>query len=68
MKLAGAGKIDPTGKAIVLSGSPMDTNSVQEPMKVVPREEIINNAGVAFHRTFGPHSLTILRLSATAAP
>jgi alpha-L-arabinofuranosidase len=66
LNLAGAGKIDSTAKAIVLSGSPKDQNTVDEPTKVAPKEEVINDASAAFHRTFPPHSLTILRISATA--
>jgi alpha-L-arabinofuranosidase len=68
VKLAGGGQINPTGRAIVLSGSPRDRNSVAEPMKVAPREESIGDASATFHRAFPAHSLTILRLGAAAAP
>jgi len=64
LNLAGAGQITPVGKAIVLSGSPKDQNTVDEPMKVAPKEEPVTDAAAAFHRRFPPHSLTILRVGA----
>jgi alpha-L-arabinofuranosidase len=52
-----------TGKAIVLSGSPRDINTVDQPEKVSPKEELIADAGTTFHRVLAAHSLTLLRLT-----
>jgi alpha-L-arabinofuranosidase len=68
LKLAGCSKVDPAGKAIVLSGSLKDRNTVEEPTKVAPKEAALSDASAEFHRTFPPHSLTLLRLSVTTAP
>jgi alpha-L-arabinofuranosidase len=53
------------GKAIVLSGRPNDENTLDEPTKVAPKEEPLTGAAASFHRTFPPHSLTVLRVSAS---
>ena len=53
------------GKAIVLTGRPNDENTIAEPTKVSPREEPLTGAAASFHRTFPPHSLTLLRVPAT---
>lgn len=66
INLHGVSRVDPNGTAIVLAGAPGDVNSVEEPRKVAPRRETITNAGTSFHRTFAPHSLTILRLKSAA--
>jgi alpha-L-arabinofuranosidase len=63
--LRGVTRVEPKGTAIVLAGDPSAMNSVDEPRKVAPRQEAVTNAAPSFHRTFPPHSLTILRLTAT---
>jgi alpha-L-arabinofuranosidase len=63
--LRGAGKIDPTGAATVLTGDPKAENTVDEPMKVAPKQEALTDASASFRRTFPPHSLTLLRLTAS---
>ena len=64
ISLAGA-KVAPKGKAIVLtSASPADENALDEPTRVAPVEQAIENAGATFKHTFPPNSLTILRLKA----
>jgi alpha-L-arabinofuranosidase len=65
INLHGATRVEPNGAALVLAGEPGAQNSVDEPRKVTPRQETIANAAPSFHRTFPPHSLTILRLRAT---
>lgn len=62
--LRGAAKIDPTGTATVLTGDPKAQNTVDEPTKIVPKQEPVNDASASFQRTFPPHSLTLLRLNA----
>jgi alpha-L-arabinofuranosidase len=62
--LRGVTRLEPNGTALVLAGDPDAQNSVDEPRKVAPRQETFANAAPSFHRTFPPHSLTILRLKA----
>lgn len=62
INLRGVDLVATTAKASVLSGAPRDENSIQEPTKVVPREETINGIKANFTHTFPAHSLTILRL------
>jgi len=64
IRLNGPAHIEPNGTAIVLTGEPDWVNTVDEPLKVAPRQEPIANAAASFHRTFSPHSFTILRLTA----
>ena len=65
INLKGAGHVEPNGTATVLSGNPAAVNSVDQPTNVSPKQEILTDASASFHRTFPPHSLTVLRLSAT---
>jgi alpha-N-arabinofuranosidase len=65
VNLTGAGQVGSTGKAIVLTGSPRDQNTVEQPKKVAPAETSLSDVASKFHQTFPPHSLTLLRLSAT---
>ena len=62
IRLEGQAHIEPTGTAIVLAGDPSWVNTADEPLRVAPQQEAIANAGASFHRSFSPHSLTILRL------
>jgi len=52
------------GKAIVIAGDPADTNSVETPTKVAPKEEPLTPASSTFTRTFAPYSVTLLRFPA----
>jgi alpha-N-arabinofuranosidase len=67
INLTGTGSIKPDGRAIVISGSPKDTNSVAEPTKIAPKQEPVSGVASSFHHTFPANSLTILRLGAEAA-
>jgi len=68
LNLRGAAQVTPTGKAIVLNGEPTDVNTIDEPTKVIPREQTLEGAAASFQRTFPPHSLTVLLLTATPLP
>jgi alpha-N-arabinofuranosidase len=62
--LAGAGKVAPEGKAIVLSSARKeDTNTLSEPTKVVPVTSKANGLGKQFDYNFAPYSVTVLVLS-----
>lgn len=62
IRLHGAGKVEPKATATVLSGDPNATNSLEQPKNVAPKQETIRGASGAFHRTFPPYSLTVLRV------
>ena len=63
--LQGVKAIAATGRAIVLtSASPDDENSFDEPRKVAPKEDILQNIGPSFRHTFPAHSATVLRVRA----
>ena len=62
--ISGAGKIKAKGKVTVLQAdSPTDTNSLQQPEKIVPVTEAVKEFGNEFTRTFAPYSITVLELS-----
>jgi len=61
--LAGAKEIQPSATAIVLtSEKPTDENTLDNPTKVVPVTQSLNNAGKDFKHKFPANSVTILRL------
>lgn len=62
INLRGVDLVATTGRAIILSGTPGDENSLQAPGKVVPREEVVNNVKANFTHTFPAYSFTVLRL------
>ncbi len=65
IRVHGVGTIDPKGTAIVLSGDANAVNSVEQPTNIAPKQETFTNASESFHRTFPPHSFTLLRLRVT---
>lgn len=57
------GKTFKSGKAIVLAGEKTgDENSFEEPVKIAPKEEKLDNVSNTIKRTFPPYSVTVLRL------
>lgn len=60
--IAGATTIEPEGKMIVLTGKPGDSNSLQEPMKVVPVEHLLTGVSATFEQVFLGYSVTVLEL------
>jgi alpha-N-arabinofuranosidase len=66
VEIEGVSGIESNGKATVLSaGSLEDTNSIQEPKKVVPVTTAVSGLGKSFTRAFPPYSVTILQLQGT---
>jgi len=64
VELAGAGKVAPNGKAIVVSSAKKeDTNTIAEPAKVVPVTSKVSGLGKEFNYSFAPYSVTVLVLS-----
>ena len=65
VQIEGVKKIASRGKMIVLAGEKLtDENSIAEPKKVAPVSSTLKDAGASFQQTFGPYSLTVLRLKA----
>jgi alpha-N-arabinofuranosidase len=65
IEIGGVASAGPKATVETLSSSrPEDTNSVKEPSKVVPVTSIVAGAGTRFDRTFGPYSITVLRIPA----
>jgi alpha-N-arabinofuranosidase len=63
--ISGAAAVEPEGTATILkANSPDDTNSVQEPTRIVPVTEKADGLGTDFTREFPPYSITILELRA----
>ncbi|MBP8259630.1 MAG: hypothetical protein KA118_08195 [Verrucomicrobia bacterium] len=63
IQIAGAAKVEPEGEAVSLAGDSLnDTNSIQDPRKVVPRTEIVSGLGASFTREFPAYSVTVLKL------
>jgi alpha-L-arabinofuranosidase len=65
VQIEGAKRVARRGTKIVLAGESLtDENSIAQPKKVAPMTASLRNAGASFQHTFGPYSLTILRLKA----
>ncbi len=65
INLEGAGTLSGIGKAEVLtSKKPTDENSLDDPIKVSPKTEIIKFSGTTITRLFQGNSLTVMRIPA----
>jgi alpha-L-arabinofuranosidase len=63
IEISGATSIAAKGSATVLKADKLnDTNSLQEPKKIIPVTEKIKGLGTSFTRTFPPYSITVLEL------
>ncbi|MEN6306887.1 MAG: alpha-L-arabinofuranosidase C-terminal domain-containing protein [Anaerohalosphaeraceae bacterium] len=45
----------------VMAGQPNDTNSVDNPFRIIPKDFIIHDAGSAWNHTFPGNSITVVR-------
>ena len=64
VQIKGAAKIAPEGELVSLAAdSPSDTNSIEQPQKIVPRVEKAANLGADFERAFPPYSITVVKLT-----
>jgi alpha-L-arabinofuranosidase len=61
--LQGAPNVNAEATAEVISGKPMDQNSVASPEKVVPRQVLIHDASAKFTHEFPAYSVTVIRLA-----
>ncbi|HEY1788642.1 MAG TPA: alpha-L-arabinofuranosidase C-terminal domain-containing protein [Verrucomicrobiae bacterium] len=65
VELSGIEKVARTGHAIVLkAASPDDTNSIDQPSKIVPVAMTMHGLGKEFTKVLPPYSITILKLAA----
>ena len=65
IQISGTSTIEAEGSATVMkASSPDDTNSINEPKKVVPVTEKVDGLSADFTREFPPYSITILELKA----
>jgi alpha-N-arabinofuranosidase len=63
VEINGAGPIADEGTAIVLKAANRDeTNSLNDPRRIVPATEKVNGLGASFTRSYPPCSITILEL------
>jgi alpha-N-arabinofuranosidase len=63
IQIHGAPKISPKGELVSLAGNSIDdTNSIEEPRKIVPRTEKMDGLSASFTREFPAYSITILKL------
>ncbi len=63
LTVGGVTSVEPSGEAVVLSGSgPADTNSIADPKHIVPAASKIDGVSANFTRAFPPYSITVLEL------
>jgi len=64
LDITGATGIAPKGEAIIMSAEkPDDTNSINDPTKVVPVTTPVDGLGTSFAREFPAYSITVLKLT-----
>jgi alpha-N-arabinofuranosidase len=62
--LNGAGNLSPEGTLVVIKGNkPEDTNTISDPVKIVPVTSRIKVAGAKFTKTFDPYSVSMLQIN-----
>lgn len=62
LNLAGAKVPAQKAKRIMLSGLPDDVNTMEEPLKIAPKEDTVEIVGAVSQVTLAPHSFTIVRV------
>jgi alpha-L-arabinofuranosidase len=63
IEISGAPKIEPDGEMVSLVGHSLnDTNSIDEPRKIVPLTEKVGGLSASFEREFPAYSITVLKL------
>jgi alpha-N-arabinofuranosidase len=63
IQISGVASIEAEGTAVVFKADrPDDTNSIQEPARIVPVTEKVDGLGTDFTREFPPYSITVLEL------
>jgi alpha-N-arabinofuranosidase len=63
INLTGAAKVMPDGTSVVLtSAQPTDTNTIDDPQKIVPVVSKVSGLGATFTRTLAPYSINVLQI------
>jgi alpha-N-arabinofuranosidase len=63
IQISGCPNIGAEGESVCLAGTtPADTNSLEQPQKIIPRMEKAGNLSADFTREFPPYSVTVLKL------
>jgi alpha-N-arabinofuranosidase len=63
--IKGAASVASNGESVIMKAdSPDDTNSIQQPTKIIPVAEKASGLGTNFTREFPPYSITVLELEA----
>ncbi|MGD0253039.1 MAG: alpha-L-arabinofuranosidase C-terminal domain-containing protein [Verrucomicrobiota bacterium] len=63
IEISGVTTVEPEGTVVVLkANSPDDTNSLDEPAKIIPVTEKADGLSADFTREFPPYSITVLEL------
>jgi alpha-N-arabinofuranosidase len=64
IELNGATKFAPEGTIVVIKGDkPEDTNTIDDPEKIVPVTSPVKGLGKKFTRTFDPYSVSVLQIN-----
>jgi alpha-N-arabinofuranosidase len=63
VQIKGVSKIEPTAEAVVLAAGGLDdTNSLEQPQRIIPHAEKINNLSADCTRELPAYSITVLKL------
>ena len=63
VEIVGVSSVQPDGRVIVLSSAkPEDTNSLQDPEKIIPVESALTGVSASFEHVFPPYSISVLQL------
>jgi alpha-N-arabinofuranosidase len=63
ISLQGIGKVKSEGSLVVVNGlKPEDTNSITEPIKIVPVTTKLKGVGLTFKQKLAPYSVNVLKL------
>jgi alpha-N-arabinofuranosidase len=69
IKLAGVNAVNPNATLVVIKGdTPDDTNTLSEPVKIVPVTSAIKGIGTSFSRVLDPYSVSILQIETGNKP
>jgi len=66
IQLQGAGQVESSAKATVITGKGDDVNTFEKE-NIAPRTATINNVGPEFRFAFYPRSITVLRIGTHGA-
>jgi alpha-N-arabinofuranosidase len=65
VQIKGAASVASDGESVIMKGDSLsDTNSITEPIKIVPVTAKESGFGTSFVRTLAPYSINILKISA----